>query len=144
MLWLSMIAFAVALSFDGFAVGMSYGVRRISIPVLSLLVISLTSATAMGISMLAGHLVSTLISLELAEKVGAVILIGVGSWVLAQTWIQRKEKGSPAGVSSGPGETGEREGASPEEYQVLKIRIRTVGLVIQILKEPYKAHWDRS
>lgn len=144
MLWLSMIAFAVALSFDGFAVGVSYGVRRISIPVLSLLVISLTSATAMGVSMLMGHLVSSLLSVELAEKVGAVILIGVGCWVLVQTWIQRKEKGEVTGERVGPGETGELEAASPEEYPVLKIRIRTLGLVIQILKEPHKADWDRS
>lgn len=118
MSWVSIIAFAVALSFDNFAVGISYGVRRISIPVLSLLVISLTSAMAIGIAMLMGHLVASLISAELAKLVGAVILIGLGSWILLQAWIQRRDKS--------------------------EVKEDSEGLVIQILKEPHKADWDRS
>ncbi len=139
-----MLAFAIALSFDGFAVGVSYGLRRISIPASSLLVISLTSATAMGVSMLMGHLVSALVSIEVAEKIGAIILMGVGCWVLYQTWVQQREQGGqPEQVSPEENQTS-LAAQEVQEKQLLKIRIRTLGLVIQILKEPSKADWDRS
>jgi putative sporulation protein YtaF len=128
--WLSILVFAFALSFDNFAVGVSYGVRRISIPVVSLVIISLTSSLAVGVSMVIGHLLASLISVELAKGVGSFILIGLGGWILLQAWIQRKDISEV-----------KEESAS---YQILKIRIRTLGLVIQILKEPHKADWDRS
>ncbi len=137
MFLLSVIAFAVALSLDGFGVGVSYGIRRIRIPLLSLVVISLTSSLAISVSMMSGHLVAGHVSAVAAEIIGAAILIGVGIWVLTQTWhSHRMDKGVEALAEVVP---------EPEsDRQVLKIRLKPFGLVIQILKEPVKADLDKS
>jgi len=134
---LSVFAFAVALSLDGLGVGLSYGSRKIRIPLFSLVVISLTSSAAISISMLSGHMVARYVSAEAAEIIGAVILISVGIWVLLQTWRNHKEE---------PTETlTEVTTISPEgDKQLLKIRLKPLGLVIQILKEPAEADLDKS
>lgn len=134
---LSIVAFAVALSLDGFGVGISYGMRKIKIPFASLFVISLTSSVAIGVSMLCGHLVSKYISIKIAEIMGAVILISVGVWIVIQTWKQNKnvppaEEGSKKNI----------EGSGSK--QILKLKIKAFGLVIQILREPTAADFDKS
>ena len=136
---LSIAAFAVALSLDGFGVGVAYGMRKIKIPVLSLIVISLTSSTAIGVSMLSGHLVSRFISNEFAESVGALILIFVGIWLLIQTRKQNNNQGPPGRDQSNinPEPDGNQE-------PIVNFRIRFLGVVIQILREPTVADFDKS
>ncbi|MFZ5641628.1 MAG: sporulation membrane protein YtaF [Bacillota bacterium] len=143
MLFLSVLAFAVALSLDGFGVGVSYGIRKIKIPLASLVVISLTSSAAIGISMLSGHLVARYISPEAAEIIGAVIIISVGLWVLYHAWRDRREGGG-AGPLPEMELLPETEQLPEGERQVLKIRLKPLGLVIQILREPAHADLDKS
>ena len=50
-----MVMFAVAISADGFMVGLSYGLNKIRIPLTSLLVIALASCIAVTTSMLVGQ-----------------------------------------------------------------------------------------
>jgi len=121
---LSVLAFAVALSMDGFGAGIAYGIRKIRIPVLSLVVISLTSSTAIGISMAFGHLISRYVSVQNAEFIGSAILIFVGLWILLQTWSANKEK--------------------RQDDPILNLKIKPLGLVVQILHEPTVADIDRS
>lgn len=134
---LSTVAFAVALSLDGLGVGISYGVRKIKIPVFSLLVISITSGLAIGFSMLCGHMAAKYISVEIAEIIGAVILIAVGIWILFQTWMQNR-KGRTVGADDIA--KAEEEGCK----QIFNLKIKAFGLVIQILREPAVADIDKS
>ena len=130
---LSVIAFAVALSLDGFGAGIAYGMRKIRIPILSLVVISLTSSTTIGISMLFGHLVSRYISIKAAEGIGASILILVGLWIVLHTWSSNTKK-------TPDDDNRETSGVEP----ILNFRIKAFGLVIQILREPTVADIDKS
>jgi len=133
---LSIIAFATALSLDGFGVGISYGMRKIRIPVLSLVVISLTSSTAIGLTMLFGHFVSQYISAEMAEIIGASILILVGLWILLQTWSKKESYIQPGEKSVGE--------HNPECQTILDFKIEAFGLVIKIMREPTVADFDKS
>ncbi|MBU7006760.1 sporulation membrane protein YtaF [Phosphitispora fastidiosa] len=133
---LSIIAFATALSLDGFGVGISYGMRKIRIPVLSLVVISLTSSTAIGLTMLSGHFVSQYISAEMAEIIGASILILVGLWILLQTWSKKESHIKPGEKSVGE--------HNPECQTILDFKIEAFGLVIKIMREPTVADFDKS
>ena len=136
---LSLVVFAVALSLDGFGVGVAYGMRRIKIPILSLVVVSITSATVIGISMVAGHLLSQFISVALAQKVGAIILVLLGVWILIQTWLY-----PPHGDTEDDEKSNNEGRVKIQEEQVMKITIKPLGLVIQILRQPAKADFDRS
>lgn len=142
MVLLSIIVFAVALSCDGLAVGVSYGIRKISIPFGSVLVIFGMSASAMGVSMFLGHLISGVISLFAAKLVGALILIGVGCWVIVQSFRSQGLAEERSTRDENPESRGNNPSNESDDYQILKIRIH--GLIIQILRDPEKADRDRS
>ncbi|MFZ5945411.1 MAG: sporulation membrane protein YtaF [Bacillota bacterium] len=131
MLWATLI-FAAALSLDGFGVGISYGIRKIRIPIKSLLVICMSSASALALSMLAGNLIANLLSAKVAEFIGGTALILVGGWLLIQGWSQRFDSMEELNTGKiGP-------------LTVFKFSIPSLGLVIQILKQPAKADLDDS
>ena len=136
----SIVIFAAALSLDGMAAGMAYGVRRVKIPLLSLLVISLASATCMGIAMMAGHFIAQVLSPAVAKTLGASLLVLVGLWVIKQTWSQGSQ--TEFGENKDPVKLSEQE--SEADQEIASIRIPIMGLVVQIIKEPHKADLDNS
>ncbi|MDS1030751.1 sporulation membrane protein YtaF [Bacillota bacterium LX-D] len=128
--------FALAVSLDGFGVGISYGIRRIKVPWYSLLIICLTSTLAITISMLFGNMLAQIISTELAEKIGSFIMVAVGIWILIES-IENiyREKNSLAG---------KQEKLKQAEKSIMRIKIPMFGVVIQILREPIQADFDNS
>ncbi len=143
--WASILVFAVALSLDGFGAGISYGMRKIKIPFSSLLVICFISVGAMTIAILSGHLITRVVSPQIAQVVGAVILIAIGSWNIFRTLTAKPqpESQNPTGDKPG-GEHENEELLQSEEIELLKIKLWPLGLVIHIIREPHKADIDQS
>ncbi|KKM11945.1 hypothetical protein SY88_06010 [Clostridiales bacterium PH28_bin88] len=127
-LW-PVLLFSLAVSIDGLGVGLSYGMRRILVPWHSLLVICVTSTVAITVSMFFGHLVAGLIPPGVAEKLGALIMVAVGCWIILEARIKGRNHVEEAACG---------------EYSLLKVKIRPLGIVIQILREPVQADFDRS
>lgn len=131
---------AVAISLDGFFVGVTYGIRRIRVSFLPLCVISLVSSTVIAISLLLGNTVLSLISPWVARIFGAAILITVGLLVLKETYKSLLvQKDVYSGYSIVYAEHSE---FSPKE--LWKWKIQPFGIIIQILKEPTRADFDFS
>lgn len=129
---LALALFALALNMDSFAAGVAYGVRNIKLPVTSLAIISSMSMGAITMSMLMGSALAGYFSPTFAHRLGGVILLLIGLWVLIQSL---QESGR------------EKRGETPEEDEpstIMQIHIRSLGLVIQILREPSRADLDRS
>ncbi len=80
----SLLILAFAVSIDGFAAGLAYGIKRIKIPFISLILIGVTSALAIWISMSIGTMLTAIITPTSAEIFGGIILIGLGSWLIIQ------------------------------------------------------------
>ncbi|QOS78046.1 manganese efflux pump [Paenibacillus sp. JNUCC31] len=169
--FISLLALALALSLDGFGVGITYGLRRTKIPLLSIAVISICSGLVIALSMQVGVLLSHVVSPDVASMVGAVILLGIGAWSLLQL-IRKQGKeqlemdnGTDEGAEAGIIRSGSR--AAPEalskgrnqvlaldleqsssgrslERMVFTIELRKLGVVIQILRSPSKADMDNS
>lgn len=97
---LSLLLLAFALSLDGFGVGVTYGLRKMKIPLLSILIISLCSGVVICVSMQVGVLLAKVVSPHAASEVGAVILVLMGCWSLVQMLLQ-KEKERDGGRKSG-------------------------------------------
>ncbi|MEW5899201.1 MAG: manganese efflux pump, partial [Bacillota bacterium] len=125
----ALILFALALNMDAFATGVAYGIRRIKLPLSSLLIISGLSVLAITLSMLAGNVLSGFLSEALARRLGGIILLFIGGWFL---W-QSLRKNGPQNYDAGE-----------ETKTLLHIRIYSLGLVIHVLREPYRADLDRS
>ncbi len=125
---LSAVLFSLAVSIDGFGVGLAYGLRRIKISLIPLLVICLTSAVAITVSMFFGSLVAFLFAPAVAVRVGALLLMLVGFWIILEAWSKANGKGK----------------ASEDFSLLLRIKVPVLGIVIQILKEPQEADFDKS
>ena len=129
---LSLILFALALNMDALGTGVAYGMRKIIVPFSSMLIISLTSVVAITISMQAGRLLAHTFSPVFAHRLGGTILLCIGIWILIQSVKERQS-------------TSERlEKTDYNTPKVIQIRISSLGLVIQILREPTKADFDSS
>jgi len=129
---LALALFALALNMDSFAAGVAYGVRKIKLPVTSLAIISMMSMGAITMSMLMGGVLAAYFSPTFAHRLGGVILLLIGLWVLLQSLQENRRKSH--------GEETDEEHPST----IVQIHIRSLGLVIQILREPSRADLDRS
>lgn len=150
---------AMALSLDGFGAGVTYGLRKTRIPLLSVLIISLCSGLVLGASMQAGALLQRFLSPSVASVIGAAILILLGLWSLYQQ-VRRKSESDVQPVSSkdiskslmetkaSDHQKSRREvntaGQLHLQRAVFSLEIPKVGVVIQILRSPSKADLDDS
>ena len=127
-MWLQIVFLAFAVSIDGFGVGMTFGMRKMKIPLKSIVVISICSAMSLGVAMLIGDFISQMISSGAAEKTGGIILILLGAWMVYQFFKPDKE---------------------PEEERyhekiIFNFEIKSLGVVINILQKPMHADFDKS
>lgn len=125
--YLTIALFALAVSADGFAVGMAYGISKIRIPFFSLLVISLASALAVSLSMLCGKGLAELLSPRLSSYVGAVIILSLGVYFL---------------LTAGKNKIDSLR--NDQEKPLLAFSIKPLGIIVQILKQPSRADFDCS
>ena len=118
----AIMLFSLALSVDGFGVGLSYGMQNIRIDRLPFLVICLSSAVAVTVSMLIGNIVASFLPLARAQQFGAITLIIVGGWLFIQNLTLNI---MPA-------------------RKVFEFKTPNLRFVINILREPGQADFDRS
>ncbi|MBM7624621.1 sporulation membrane protein YtaF [Sporohalobacter salinus] len=134
---ISILLLALAISFDGLVVGITYGLRKIKIPLLSLIIISLTSAISVLVSMLFGQLITNFLSIKITKVLGGSILILVGIWILYQSVRQILiDKTASSNISVNDN--------SASDQPLFDLKIKSLGIVIKILKEPVKADFDYS
>jgi putative sporulation protein YtaF len=118
---------------DALGTGVAYGVRKIKIPFTSLIIISMMSVLSISISMALGTMLAGYLSETFAHRLGGFILLAIGAWVLVQSWQENKLES-----------TNNEGSVQTVEQKLMQIRIKPMGLVIQILREPSKADLDRS
>jgi len=76
-----LILLAIAANLDNLGVGISYGLQKRYIPVVSNLIIALISTVLTFIAMIFGQWLERVLPLWAANDLGASIIIGVGLWV---------------------------------------------------------------
>lgn len=124
---ISLLILALAVSLDSFSVGLTYGLRKMRIPVKSIAVIASCSAFTLIIAMAIGHLTIKFLSPRIAESVGGIILIILGIWILYQFFRPEKAKE-----------------VLPQEKMIINFEIKSLGIVINILHKPMTADFDKS
>lgn len=124
----SLILLALALSLDSLTVGFLYGARGIRLSWGALVMIGMATGLLLGLAMFGGGLVAARLDPDLARRGGAMLLALVGLWITYQTWRTRPGADIP----------------SPEGRRVIKLKLGSVGILIEILREPATADLDRS
>ncbi|WEK53212.1 MAG: sporulation membrane protein YtaF [Candidatus Cohnella colombiensis] len=136
----SLILLAFAVSLDGFGVGITYGIRKIKIPALSVAIISICSGLVILLAMLVGVTFLNWMSPTGASRIGAVILIGIGLWALVRFIRQRKLE--RAGLEAE--QLQDHAEVDREPKPIVSLELRVFGIIIQILRSPSAADIDRS
>jgi len=124
---LTILLFAIAVSADGFMVGIAYGIKKIYIPVKSLVVISIASALAVSVSMGLGRALAAILPVSWTLKVGAMILIFIGFFFMLRACREKIISLDDNG-----------------DEPLVTLNIKTLGIIVHILKEPHKADFDSS
>ncbi|GGE17546.1 sporulation membrane protein YtaF [Marinithermofilum abyssi] len=132
----SLIFLTLAVSLDSFGAGITYGLRKIRLPLLSVIIIGCCSGAMIVLSMYTGQWLAQWIAPGTAEKAGGTLLCLLGIWGLIQA-------GRNTVSSSLRKEDALRE-ETVAPARLLSLEIRRLGLVIQILKTPAVADIDRS
>ncbi len=129
---LSLILLACALSLDSCSVGFTYGLRKVKIPMKSIITIAICSGIILMTSMGIGHAITNFFSPIIAKRIGGFVLVCIGLWVLYQFY--RSHKGSNSVI----------EEKNDSEDTIINFEIEVLGIVVKILKKPTAADLDRS
>ncbi|WP_280769882.1 sporulation membrane protein YtaF [Salipaludibacillus daqingensis] len=126
--YLSLFVLAFAVSLDSFGVGVTYGLRKMRLPLLSVVFIMSCSAIAILFAMWIGGEISSFMTPSSAETLGGIILIGIGVFALYQVYRQPK-KAIKHRI---------------QERMLMNLEIKRLGIVINVLKKPMEADLDDS
>jgi putative sporulation protein YtaF len=132
--WLSLLLVSLAISMDSVTVGLTYGLRNMRIPLISLAVVAGCSFAVVYTVMAVGSTLVFWLSPEWGKQIGAAVLIGMGSftlWRLVSARSAKKDQ-TNAGDSEQSGDP------------ALVSQFRVFGLIIQILRDPSYADADKS
>ncbi|HHY92404.1 MAG TPA: sporulation membrane protein YtaF [Firmicutes bacterium] len=121
---ISALVLALAVSLDSLGVGFAYGVKKLKIPLASLLLLSGLSSLAMLLSMAVGQVLAAILPTAVERWLGGGILIGMGLSSFFTAWRSQHKRGA--------------------EGELLSVRIRPLGLIIQVIEEPGRADLDAS
>lgn len=106
---------AVLLSADSVAAGLSYGVKKIRIPILSKIIIGICTMFGGLISVTLGNKIMLFITPFTAKAVGSFIFFALGIWFLLQTLISEN-------VSGGE--------------EIYSHVVKSLGITVMIVKNP--------
>jgi putative sporulation protein YtaF len=81
---LTILLLAISCNLDNVGVGIAYGSRGIGIPLASNLLIALITAAGTGLCIVFGQQIFQVLPGEVGVLLGAVLLIGMGVWVIRQ------------------------------------------------------------
>lgn len=87
---LSTFLFCLSANLDNIAIGVSYGVKNVHITIYKNLIIAFFTSLFTFISMYLGSYFAMLLSENLANKIGATLLIGIGCYSLFKEFIKKK------------------------------------------------------
>lgn len=126
---LSLSVLALALSLDGFGVGCAYGLKNTKLCRGSLFIIALITLVLMSTSLLVGTAFRGFLPKQVSKIISGLILIVLGIWQLIQGFLSYLD---------------EKNQSHDTEKSLMNIHIKSLGIVVQVLKSPSKADLDSS
>lgn len=121
----TLLLLACAVSLDSFMVAFTYGLRQMKLSYRSIVLIGGISGIVFMGAMALGDWIASFLSIESAEMFGGSLLVLIGVWVLISFF---RSESSHEKI---------------EPYEI-KFEIKSLGIVIQILKKPMMADIDQS
>ena len=121
------VLLSAAISVDALGAGLAYGIRRIRVPVGAVLLVAATSLVGVAVSTLVGSKAAYWLTARLAERIGGLILVAMGLWIGWEGIRDRRRNHVASGADL-----------------LLSLRVRPLGVMIQVMRCPEIADVDRS
>ena len=136
---LHVILLSISSSIDSFGIGITYGLRKLKIGILSKLILFIVSIITTYIAVLIGKKINCLLSPLITKLLGAFILIFIGIVIIFQLITPNSSKKTKINNYT----------ISPNksmciEKKVYKFFIKFLGITIQIIKDPVYSDFDFS
>lgn len=119
---LTCMLLALSTSIDSIGIGLTYGIRDITISRQSKIILFIISLIISSISILIGNTLNNILSKEITNIIGSLILFFIGLIIIVQT-LKREKR---------------------QEKKVYKLFIKFLGITIQIIKDPISSDFDNS
>lgn len=119
---LTCMLLALSTSIDSIGIGLTYGIRDITISRQSKIILFIISLIISSISILIGNTLNNILSEEITNIIGSLILFFIGLIIIVQT-LKREKR---------------------QEKKVYKLFIKFLGITIQIIKDPISSDFDNS
>jgi len=132
-LYFSITLLAISLSLDALGVGLVYGLRRISIPLSSKLLICLFSIIYSGLALLVGKSLSSVLPTYISQLLGVIILSAMGVWIIIQALLRKSDDLQF-----------DADNANRIDKTIFKLVIKSLGITVQIIKNPIRGDIDKS
>lgn len=136
---LDVILLSISSSIDSFGIGITYGLRRLKINILSKLILFTISVIITYISLLIGKNLCYLLPPVLIKLLGAFILIIIGTTIIFQIINSKKEK-----INQSKNYKFLDNNSIYTEKKIYKFFIKFLGITIQIIKNPVCSDFDDS
>lgn len=128
----SIIILALSLSLDALGVGIAYGLRKVRIPFLSTACICMFSILYSGIAVYFGKYLSLFIPQKAGNIIGTLILLFMGCWIIVQGLLKT--------INSNISKVDEKD----KKDTIIKVVIKSLGITIQVLRNPTECDFDKS
>lgn len=114
---------AISLSIDALGIGLSYGLRKIKIPILAKLIICFISMVFTEIAILIGDVIKNFLPDIISKGIGSLMLLVLGIFIIVQAFI-KKEK--------------------PPKQKSSSFSFKFLGVTVNIIRNPSSCDFDKS
>lgn len=128
---ISCFLLAISVSIDSFGIGMTYGFRNTKVSAIAKIILFCISLSITSLSISFGNIISHFLSPFFTKLIGSLLLIGMGLFILCESFSKKTNTSLPQ----------KKKEISSKTYQLF---IRSLGLTIQIIRDPISSDMDGS
>ncbi len=133
-MFLQLILLAFAASIDSLGIGFSYGIRKIKISILSIVIVSLISLSFSIVSLSLGNILSLIFSEKVTYFISILILILLGIFMIKKGLEPENKNIATINVKN----------TNISKNKTYSFFIKCLGITINIIKDPISSDLDNS
>ena len=127
------LALAISTSIDSLGIGITYGIRQTKLTKNSKIVLFLISIYITSIAVFIGNIIRTILSEYIANLIGVIILVGMGLCIIIESMSRNKKSNNMIDLE-----------IENNEQKIHKFFIKSLGITIQIIRDPIFSDLDKS
>ena len=124
---LSLILLSISLSMDSLGIGISYGIRKIRIPLSAKLIICAISMIFTAVAVTLGTLILEIVPANIAEIIGVFMLASLGIFIILSSILPKKKRNK-----------------KENPKHVWSLALKPLGVTVKIIKNPVYCDFDKS